>query len=89
METANRHKLLWEDKNNGLITGVEDVISFENDQILLKTNMGTLSITGKDFQVRYFSVEQHEIALSGEPACLKYSNRGKEKGETALHRLLK
>ena len=89
METANKHKLLWEDKNNGLITGVEDVISFESDQILLKTNLGTLSITGKDFQVRYFSVEQHEIALSGDPVCLKYSNQMKGKGKNALSRLLK
>ena len=39
--------------------------------------------------VKYFSVEQHEIALSGEPAVFKYSNNLKGKGQKAWGRLLK
>ena len=89
MESVNKHRLQWEQKENGVITGVDDVISFESDQVLLKTNMGTLMITGKEFQVKYFSVEQHEIALSGEPAVFKYSNNLKGKGQKAWGRLLK
>lgn len=86
---GSEHRLEWEQKNNGIITGVDDVISFENDRVILLTNMGTLTITGKEFQVKYFSVEKHEIALAGNPASFKYSTGLQQKGKKTWSQLLK
>ena len=86
---AGVHKLEWEQRDFGLITGVEDVVSFEGDRVILKTNMGTLTICGKDFQVKYFSVEKQEISLSGNPVSFKYSSSIHSKGKKTWSNLLK
>lgn len=86
---AGVHKLEWQQRDFGLITGVEDVISFESDRVILKTNMGSLIICGKDFQVKYFSVEKQEISLTGNPVSFKYSSSIQGKGKKTWSNLLK
>lgn len=83
------HKLEWEQRDNGLISGVEDVVSFESDRLILLTSMGTLTICGSEFQVKYFSMEKQEIALSGKPASFKYSSGIRGKGKQVWSQLLK
>jgi len=86
---GNVHKLEWEQEQGGIITGVEDVVSFENDRVILKTTRGTLTICGKDFQVKYFSVEKQEIALLGNPITFKYSSSLESRGKKTWSQLLK
>lgn len=86
---SNNHKLEWEQRNVGIISGVEDVLSFEMDKVVLATSMGTLTIMGKDFKVKYFSVEKNEICLNGTPTLFKYSTGIQAKGKNTWSRLLK
>lgn len=86
---AGVHRLEWQQRDFGLITGVEDVVSFEADRVILKTCMGSLTICGKDFQVKYFSVEKQEISLSGNPVSFKYGGNIQGKGKKTWSNLLK
>ena len=49
-EKLNRrpHKLELQNRERGNITGVQDVVSFDENQIILDTDMGLLTLKGKN-----------------------------------------
>ena len=42
------HKIVLNNRNQGNLTGILDVISFDENTIVLDTDMGLLTIKGKD-----------------------------------------
>ena len=45
------HKIVLNNRNLGNLTGILDVISFDENSIVLDTDMGLLTIKGKDLHV--------------------------------------
>lgn len=74
------HKInLW-NRSKGTITGVKDVISFDVSEIILDTEMGQLSIKGRDLHVKRLTVEKGEVEIDGAVDGVLYTDK-KEKGE--------
>ena len=44
------HRLIFNDRRTGSLTGVQDVVSFDENQVVLDTNMGLLTIKGKELR---------------------------------------
>ena len=55
------------------LTGILDVISFDENTIVLDTDMGLLTIKGKDLHVNRLSLEKGEIDIEGRTDSLVYS----------------
>ena len=51
------HRLTLNNRDRGNLTGILDVISFNESQIVLDTDMGLLTIRGKDLHVSRLSLE--------------------------------
>ena len=51
------HKLELYNREKGTVTGVLDVISFDENTIVLDTDLGLLTIKGKDLHVSRLSLE--------------------------------
>lgn len=85
------HKLELYNREKGTITGVLDVISFDENTIVLDTDMGLLTIKGKDLHVSRLSLEKGELDLEGHADSLVYSsNEGYRKSnQSLLSRLFK
>ncbi len=85
------HKMIIHNRNDGILTGVIDVISFDEDEILMETTQGMLSIKGKELHVRKLTLEKGEIELDGTMDSLTYSAAGahSRKGESVFKRLFK
>lgn len=81
------HRISWEKRTSGSITGVKDVISFDEEEVQVETTMGVLTVTGKELQVRKLSVEQGEMELDGMIDRLSYSESRKQKGKRLMGRL--
>ena len=45
------HKIVLNNRDQGNLTGILDVISFDENTIVLDTDMGLLTIKGKDLHV--------------------------------------
>ena len=71
-KSAAIHKLMLERQKGGTITGIRDVISFDEKEILLHTEDGKLSI------------KHGEQSLEGRIDSLAYLGRKKEKQEESL-----
>ena len=85
------HKLELYNREKGTMTGILDVISFDENTIVLDTDMGLLTIKGKDLHVSRLSLEKGEIDIEGRADSLVYSsNEGYRKsGQSLLTRLFK
>lgn len=78
------HKLMLERQNGGTITGIREVVSFDEKEILLHTEEGKLSIKGEKLHVRHLDLEHGELSLEGRIDSLTYLGRKKESHEESL-----
>ena len=69
---AKPHNLILEDRSRLSVTGVEDVDSFDEQRIILKTAKGALIIRGSDLHIDKLSLETGELAVSGLVTDLGY-----------------
>lgn len=92
-EKLNRrpHKLEVSNRALGGITGVQDVVSFDENQIILDTDMGLLTIKGKSLHVNRLTLEKGEVDVQGNFDSMTYSSNDsyRKSGESLLSRLFK
>ena len=91
ISSGRLHRLVLSDRHTGSVTGVNDVVSFDENEIVLDTEMGLLTIRGKELHVKRLTLEKGELDLEGQVDSLNYSPDGafKRSGESFFARLLK
>ncbi|MEZ3507201.1 MAG: sporulation protein YabP [Lachnospiraceae bacterium] len=93
LNSANRkpHKLMLTNRRTCSISGVNDVLSFDVNEILLETEQGMLMIKGTELHVSRLSLDKGEVDVDGRIDSFTYSeNAGYgAKGESLLARLFK
>ena len=55
---ARPHRLTIQDRKLAGITGVSDCVSFDENEVVLDTDMGLLTIRGKDLHVNRLTLEK-------------------------------
>ena len=76
------HKLVINNRQTSLVTGVLDVLSFDLNEVLLETEQGMLMVKGMDLHV---NLEKGEVDLSGNIDSVAYSEAGSRgKNEESL-----
>lgn len=66
------HKLTLSQRKNLTMTGVTEVISFDENAVVLSTALGTLTVHGQGLQLKNLSLEGGQVAVDGEVAALVY-----------------
>ena len=75
------HSIIIEDRNTAIVSGVEDVESFDEQEVILFTDLGTLTIKGIDLRINKLNVENGELAVEGNIDAIFYTNdSGKKNG---------
>ena len=74
MDTALQlpHKLTLNQREDLNLTGVTEVVSFDESAVVLKTHLGTLTVLGEDLVLKTLSVEGGQVAVSGHISSLQY-----------------
>lgn len=88
VKTEILHNLIMENRAKLSVSGVEDVESFNEEEIVLHTQMETLVVTGEDLKINKLSVDTGEVAIEGAINCLKYVTTSRDKG-SFLSRIFK
>lgn len=85
------HKAILLNRKNGSFTGIIDVISFDISAILLETELGMLTIKGKNLHVNRLSLEKGEVDMEGTIVSIEYSEvpKMKEKAGSVMGRLFR
>ncbi|MCL2599381.1 MAG: sporulation protein YabP [Firmicutes bacterium] len=80
MEIVKNHSLSIENRKNGLVSGVEKVVSSNEKVLQLITSQGGLLISGNGFKIKRFSIEDGELSFEGEVDSFKYLAMGNGSG---------
>ena len=85
------HKVILENRSRGTITGIQEVVSFDENQIVLDTNMGLLTVKGKNLHVSRLTLEKGETDIDGSIDSLAYSSNEayRKSGESLFSRLFR
>lgn len=85
------HKVMVDKRAHAMISGVHEVVSFDEKEVILETEQGTLTIKGEDLKVSRLTVEQGEVDIGGRMDSLVYSESRmkRNQGESFLGRLFK
>ena len=67
------------------VTGVTEVVSFEDDAVMLRTAMGDLLVQGRQLQLKELSVSGGQVAVECTVCALIYADARPSGGW--LHRL--
>lgn len=54
--------------------GIEDILSFDENNVYLKTQLGNLSIDGEELHITALSLEEGKISLTGRILGLYYES---------------
>jgi len=66
------HKLTLNERKQLTITGVSEVVSFDDTAVLLRTSLGTLLVQGKELQLKTLSLDGGQVAVDGTVSALAY-----------------
>ncbi len=73
------HHILLENRNRLAVSGVEEVESFDENQIIMATCQGELTIRGEDLHIEQLSLDGGELKVEGTVDALSYE-APREKG---------
>ena len=82
------HSLKLRDRRIRTVTGVQDIKSFDDKEILLFTKAGKLLIKGEQLHVKRLNLEKGEIDLEGRVDNLCYLSKNADNREKPLLRRL-
>ena len=66
------HSLQLKERRQLTMTGVNEVVSFDESTVVLQTDLGTLIVQGRDLQLKTLSTEGGQVAVEGEVTALSY-----------------
>ncbi|APM37510.1 sporulation protein YabP [Clostridium kluyveri] len=82
--------LSLESRRKLILTGIIEVVSFNEDQIVLNTNLGTLNIKGKDLKMNKLDVQNGDVVIIGViNACVYTSSEPKKKRQNLISKIFK
>lgn len=66
------HKLQLNERRQLTMTGVTEVVSFDDGTVILQTSLGTLIVQGKELQLKTLSLDGGQVAVDGNISSLSY-----------------
>ena len=88
--SVSRHSLQIDKRENVTITGIIDVISFDEESVIGETEMGVIIIKGANLHVKRINLENGELAVTGEIDGVNYENpSGAVRTKSLLGKLFK
>ena len=63
-----------DNRAKAVLTGVDDVDSFNEAEVNLITEAGYVTITGKDLHISHLSLEEGQLVVEGEIAGIAYTD---------------
>ena len=74
------HKLTLNERRQLSMSGVSEVVSFDESAVVLRTLLGILTIHGKDLQLKNLSLEGGQVAVDGTVSALIYEEPRQQSG---------
>ncbi len=81
--------LILENREKLSISGVLDVLSFDDQIVILETELGMLTIKGEDLRINKLSIDTQDVIIEGSITSLSYSEKEEKKSTSLLGKIFK
>jgi len=76
--------LILENRGKLSISGVNDVLSFDDQVVIVETELGLLTVKGENLRINKLSLDTSEVIVEGEISSLTYSQNKQDKSSGTL-----
>ena len=66
--------IIIENREKACVTGVIDIHSFDDELVLVQTELGVLTIKGDDLKMNKLSLDNNELIVEGKIVAIAYSD---------------
>ena len=80
----NTQNIVLENREKLSITGVNDVLSFDDLIVILETQLGLLTVKGENLRINKLSIDNEEVIIEGNINCIMYSDKNSETKNTSF-----
>lgn len=77
-ENTREHKILMSERKKLTVTAVEDVESFDDERVVIISDLGTITVMGADFKISKLNIDDGQLEIEGEIDEIKYSDTVRE-----------
>ena len=83
--TSIIQNLILENRGKLNISGVVDVLSFDDQVVIVETDLGLLTVKGENLKINKLNIDTSETIVQGDICSMAYSeNKNVEKNKTSL-----
>lgn len=76
--------LILENRGKLSVSGVNDVLSFDDQVVMVDTELGLLTVKGENLRINKLSLDTSEVIVEGEVSSLIYSQNKQDKNSGTL-----
>ena len=88
-QTNIMQNVILENRKKLTLTGIKDVLSFDDEIIVLESELGLLNIKGRDLKVNKISVETGDVIIEGTIRMFEYSDKDIAPKQSLVSRIFK
>ena len=87
--STGAHNLILEERGSLTVTGVSDIDSFDEETVMVYTDLGELTVRGSGLHINKIDVDAGELELEGEIDSLNACKYQHARGHGGARRLLR
>ena len=84
INTGVIQNLILENRGKLSISGVLDVLSFDDQVVMIETELGLLTVKGENLRINKLSIDTSEVIVEGDISYLAYSDKEIDKTKGSL-----
>ena len=88
-QPKTNHSVIMENRRTMTISGITDVDSFDEKTISLYTQLGELTIKGRELHIDSMNVETGDMVITGDIWSAVYGDRDRKNPVSALGRIFR
>ncbi|MBE5787874.1 MAG: sporulation protein YabP [Clostridiales bacterium] len=74
------HSLALENRQKAALTGVSEVLAFDENQVILMTDSGEIALTGDNLHVTKLMLEEGQLTVEGRLDSIFYTQKSPRRG---------
>ena len=76
--------LILESREKLNISGALDVLSFDDQIVIVQTHLGLLTVKGEDLRISKLNIDSEEVIVDGTISTMSYSDKNIEKKDNSF-----
>lgn len=88
-KTFKEQNIVIQNREKAVVTGVEDIHSFDDELVIVQTDLGILTIKGENLKMNKLNLENNELIIEGRTSAIAYSDAAQNKKQGLMNKLFK